>query len=358
MANLIACATVANLLFLGNSFTLQNDLDVKVRTVLEEDGSTISSARLAMGGWRFADHLAATNGGNPAWVDALGPAGPAWDWVFLQEQSQIPGFPPDEPSHIESVGAGGELDDLAEARGAETVAVLTWGYREGDATNAWLFPDFPTMQDRLLEGTIEYDVAWSSPSRPVWVAPAGLAFRAVWDRIQAAGNDPLDAASDFSVLYSGDGRHPAPAGTWLAAWTLYATMTGCSPVGHPLPADLDPDLALRLQADAATAVFGGMGGIEYPWSATGDDDDSAGDDDSLEDDDSGDDDDDMTGDDDSGGDVESAGDDDSPFPATCGPQGCCACSTGAEVLPGLLPLLAVPLLYRPRRHPRQGTFRK
>ena len=50
------------------------------------------------------------------------------------------------------------------------------------------------------------------------VAPVGRA----WER---ALRDPA------MTLHDPDGSHPSPAGTYLAACVLYATLTGESPVG-------------------------------------------------------------------------------------------------------------------------------
>ena len=287
MVSLLACATSASLLFLGNSLTFANDLDQKVASVLEEDGAAIDATRLAQAGWRFTDHRAAIENAEPAWDAALGDSGPSWTWGFLQEQSQIPGFPASEPMRADSVAAGAWLDGRLAEHGAASMLILTWAYKDGDSQNPDLFADFPTMQARLRDGYLGYRDAWSSDERPVWVAPAGLAFGVVHDRILAAGADPLDSGSDFAALYSGDGRHPAPAGSWLAAWTIYASLTGCPATGHALPAELDAALAARLQADADAAVFDGDAAIVFPWQVGAGDDDDAADDDSSDDDSAG-----------------------------------------------------------------------
>ena len=91
------------------------------------------------------------------------------------------------------------------------------------------------------------------------IIPAGLA----WARVRQEDPDV--------VLYHEDGSHPAPAGSYLTASTLYATLTGSSPVGlsstltgHPMPegvlnpartvtlASLGPEQAERLQRVAWT----------------------------------------------------------------------------------------------------------
>jgi hypothetical protein len=56
------------------------------------------------------------------------------------------------------------------------------------------------------------------------------------------------------VLHVKDKQHPALAGTYLAAATLYAALYGKSPVGSPYTADLDPEVAKYLQGVAWETV--------------------------------------------------------------------------------------------------------
>jgi len=74
------------------------------------------------------------------------------------------------------------------------------------------------------------------------VIPAGLAFAA-----SVAANPSIE-------LYDPDGRHPSPAGTYLAACTVLAAVYGKSPVDNPYRASLDAKTALALQRTAAETV--------------------------------------------------------------------------------------------------------
>ena len=74
------------------------------------------------------------------------------------------------------------------------------------------------------------------------VIPAGLAFaKAIAKRADVE-------------LYAADKRHPSPAGTYLGACTVYATLYRKSPVGLTYTAGLSPELATLLQAAAWDAV--------------------------------------------------------------------------------------------------------
>ena len=74
------------------------------------------------------------------------------------------------------------------------------------------------------------------------VIPAGLAFAKARQR-----------QSDLN-LYAPDKRHPSLAGTYLAACTVYAALTGQSPVGNAYHAGIDPETATFLQTTAWNTV--------------------------------------------------------------------------------------------------------
>lgn len=249
----------SDLVILGNSYVLQHSLDAAIRETLRAGvGDEGETTRLAAGGYTFSAHLDEVSRPGNAWSDALA-TDQTWDWAILQEQSQIPGFPQDDATWRESEAAGRALNAAVAAAGGQTVLLMTWGRRDGDADNPTLYPDYATMQDRLAAGYLAYRDAWSTAERPVWVAPVGLAFAEVYR-----------SGVDFELLYEADGSHPSEAGTWLAACVVYATITGQDPTLLPGPASLDAALAGRLAEAARVTVL--EGDLSYPWT-----DDGAGD---------------------------------------------------------------------------------
>ncbi len=261
-----------DILLIGNSYTAGNDLAGMLAWLSEagvEHWTDVATTAHAPGGRQLWQHLADADGsnGDTALRDLLVTGGQTWTWVTIQEQSQIPGFPPGQADYDTSIAAAVTLDDLAEAAGAQTVLFMTWGRRLGDSTNPEMYPDFPTMQDRLAEGYLAYAAAAATPARPVTVAPVGEAFRTVWDDLQALGEDPTGDGTLFSDLYTGDGSHASPAGTYLAACVLFASMTGRSPLGVPWGPDaLDEATTAALQEVAhRTVVERPFEDIPYAW---------------------------------------------------------------------------------------------
>ncbi|MCO4761801.1 MAG: hypothetical protein KC502_09870 [Myxococcales bacterium] len=254
-------------LFVGNSYTFYNapsELKACYKALMTELGTTggVEVHGVTAGGYKLVQHAADAKQGGTELNQAL--AKP-WQVVVLQEQSQIPAFKAaGSPMYAQSLQAFVALDDLAEKSGAVTIALMTWGRRDGDKQNAWLSP-FKTMQKHLAAGYAHYAKQASTPTRQVYVAPAGFAFQKIHDDIVSAGGKPLAAGSDFVALYDGDGSHPSPQGSYLAALTVVRTVTGADLTKLSwAPPGMAKSVAQKLRAAAQSVVQDG------PWKgATG-----------------------------------------------------------------------------------------
>ncbi len=251
---------LSTVLFVGNSYTERNDLAEITAGLLTAAGAPESPTALTGDGFTWADHLERIEGGAPAWSTAFGQP---WHRMVFQEQSQIPGFPEDNPEVVASRANAVALDGLAAEAGAETWLFMTWGRRDGDQDNPALYPDFPTMAALLDAGYLATRQGLPA-GRPAYVAPAGRAFRVVWEDATAVG-DPLATESAFYRLYSGDGSHPSPLGTALVACVLTTSFTGVPCSGLPVDG-IDPSDLEWAQAAADEAVFGSSD-LTFPWTS-------------------------------------------------------------------------------------------
>jgi hypothetical protein len=116
--------------------------------------------------------------------------------------------------------------DIVRAHGAKPVLFMSWAYS-----------DRPEMTAELAEA---YTVAGNANN--ALVIPAGLAFARAREK-QPELN-----------LYAPDKRHPSLAGTYLAACTVFAALTGRSPIGNSYLAGIDPPTAAFLQQIAWDTV--------------------------------------------------------------------------------------------------------
>jgi hypothetical protein len=203
-----SAARAKRVLFIGNSYTYYNNLP-RVLEALAASASPperLETRAITVGGARLQTHW---DDGDAA--DALREGG--WDYVVLQEQSTLGLLLVDgrheinDPERVLAPYAR-RFHEEARKQGAKTVLALTWSRRRAPEAQARLNHAFFTLGREL-----------GAP-----VAPIGLAWQAV--REQHPG----------IALYVDDGSHPAPAGTYLAACTLYATLFGRSPEGLALSA--------------------------------------------------------------------------------------------------------------------------
>ena len=249
---------------IGNSYTYFNDLEILTRDLLRAAVPNTDASRLAGGGMTLNDHATLAKTSGHEWNTTLN-GGTKWDWVVLQDQSQVPGFPTTDPDWQASLAGAVALNSMVNATGAQTLLLMTWGRKDGDSTNPTLYPDYLTMQALLENGYRMYAENVSTPERPVFIAPVGLAWKHIYTAVIAQGATPTSPGNLFYDLYDADGSHPALAGSYLAACVLYATLTGRTPVGLTDGTTLNSSYRLLLQEAAAATVFNETPSYEYPW---------------------------------------------------------------------------------------------
>jgi hypothetical protein len=253
-------------LMVGNSLTYYNNLDQLVEKLAESTdsgGRDVFVARIAPSGYKIVEHRSDLLDENrdPPLRQVL-VSGPErvrdWDFVILQAQSQTPGFSRSNSSTRQLFSAAAEIHDIATKGGATTVLLMTWGFWNGDAHNVLLYPDFLTMSRRLETGYFRLArklTSWNGER--CLVAPAGVAFRAVFEDEIETGIDPKSRDSLFRGLYADD-RHPTLAGSYLAAAVVVAKIMAVSIQSATwVPDGLDRDVAARLRRIADEVVIGG-----------------------------------------------------------------------------------------------------
>lgn len=265
-------------LFIGNSYTGFNTLHAMFGSVMKDGvmdwaDSTFTSA-INPGGKNLGGHYTdfKIGGGIAAKLAPAATNENQWKWVVLQDQSQVPGFYPwedDEDSAFTAsrVGAQGLNENIVLA-GGQTMFYMTWGRRDGDEGNPGFYPDFPTMQAKLTEGYMRYNAATTTAERPTFVAPVGLAFETIYEDLIDQGIMPTDSGTLFHQLYTGDASHPAPPGSYVAALTIFSSMTGLDPTSiNFFPDGMDEATARALQDAVSRTILQTFenGFIPYPW---------------------------------------------------------------------------------------------
>jgi hypothetical protein len=256
-----AGAAEHRVLFVGNSYSFANGdqgLAGGYEALLKEAGEDVDTELAAKGGWTLAQHFGDAGTPGEKLYDLLGKGEQTWTAVVLQEQSRVPAWHDQlVQDWFDSLNGAQGLDGMIETAGAQTVFLMTWGRREGDNEVIDLFPDFMTMQNALTAGYMKYSELLSTPDRPVLIAPAGLAWQAVWEDAVAQGKDPLDPEGTFWRLYTSDGSHPSQLGSYLATLVVYATITGNDPEQTAwVPSGVNEEEVAYLREVARRVVLG------------------------------------------------------------------------------------------------------
>ena len=130
------------------------------------------------------------------------------------------------------------LDEKIRKNGATPILYATWGRKQGsgDLTDYGMTPE--TMTWKLAAA---YETMGKELDIPV--AHVGLAF---WDMTQNQRN--------FN-LYDADLSHPSEAGSYLAALTIFARITGMDPTTVEYDGGMSAELNAILKEAARKAVF-------------------------------------------------------------------------------------------------------
>lgn len=187
-------------------------------------------------GWHVEAELLGGAGLQQHWERGLVQArisGGRWDAVVLQ---QGPSSLPDSRANLREWT--GEFDLLVREAGGRSALYMVWPEL---SRLAWFdrVRDSYALAARDVEG---------------WFLPAGEAWRAAW------------AVDPGLQLYGGDGFHPTVAGSWAAALTIFAGLSGRSPLDLPRPAGVDaaPAEQIRQAAEKALEDYGDYGPVDAP----------------------------------------------------------------------------------------------
>ncbi len=223
------------ILFLGNSYTATNNLPSLIDNCLQSLNVEVISQSYTPGGYTFEGH-----DGNQTSTNLIQQGN--WDFVVLQEQSQIPSFPLSQVE-TECFPFAASLDNKVEEFNpcAQTVFYMTWGRQNGDSQNCPNWPPVCTyegMDDLLYERYMTM-----AEDNEALVAPVG----AVWRFIRT--NYPT------INLYSNDGSHPSIAGSYTAALTFATVFTEQDPTSIAFNSTLPSTMADSIKSAVKTVVF-------------------------------------------------------------------------------------------------------
>lgn len=189
-------------LFIGNSHTFVNDLPNTFFQMATSAGKIVFVDSYTMGGATLQMHSQNTGTINKIFERE-------WDFVILQEQSQIPSLIPERDTMMYPYAIF--LDSIIHNSSlcTQTMFFMTWAHKNGDLEilQNGGSDSFEEMQQRLRSGYMTI-----ADSLNAAIAPCGWVWREV-----------IKNHSSIE-LYSQDQYHPAEKGTYLAGCTFFCSI--------------------------------------------------------------------------------------------------------------------------------------
>ena len=187
---------------------------------------SVEYAMYAPGGYHLSQHAA-----DPVLKKKIDKG--TWDFVVLQEQSQLPAFKEPQMERQVSSYARKLSRMIRDANPqAQVVFYMTMAKKNGDSMNRAYISQVGTyegMQERINAG-----YTYLANQNHGLLVPVGV----VWKNVRADRPD--------INLYT-DETHPNMTGTYLAACTFYAVLFKDTPIGLPHPKQISDQTAAYLQ---------------------------------------------------------------------------------------------------------------
>lgn len=222
-------------LFLGNSYTAVNGLPRLVADVALSAGDTVIYQGNAPGGYTLQGH--AFNNTSQYMIRSGN-----WDFVVLQEQSQLPSFPIEQVS-AEVFPFARYLDSVIDAHNscAQTMFYMTWGRKNGDVQNCASWPPVCTYQG--MDSLLRLRYLMMAESNNALVSPVGAVWRYIRQHYPNIN------------LYNSDNSHPSAAGSYAAACSFYSAIFRKDPTAISFNYSLNPADAANIRAAARAVVY-------------------------------------------------------------------------------------------------------
>lgn len=228
-------------LFIGNSYTAVNNLPqltADCALSIGFAGFPMEIASSTPGGTTFQVHT--TNATSQSLINQGN-----WDYVVLQEQSQLPSFP-DAQVAAECFPFAATLNEqiLAADSCAETIFYMTWGRQNGDASNCASWPPVCTYEG--MDNLLNLRYRQMAIDNQAILSPVG----ALWKYIRT--NYPE------INLYAADGSHPSLEGSYAAACSMVSVIFRTDPTLITYGSTLDPVVSEKIRLAAQAVVFNNL----------------------------------------------------------------------------------------------------
>ena len=233
-------------LFIGNSYTQANNLPQMVSDIAQSMGEGMEYRSNTPGGCTFEMHC---HNQSMSWICEGG-----WDFVVMQEQSQLPAFPMDSVELYVFPFAQQLVDSIyAHNPCAEPMFFMTWGRKNGDTEFGYPPMDTYEGMDSLLYARYMQ----MGEDNDASVCPVGR----VWHYLR-------DHNAEIE-LYTMDESHPSLAGSYAAACVFYTMFFSRDPDSISHNAGLDATAARAIRSAVHEVVYDSLWKWQRPLPKAG-----------------------------------------------------------------------------------------
>lgn len=218
-------------LFLGNSYTSTNNIPQITADIASNMGDNLVFDDYTPGGYKLSQHYT-----DPVSLAKI-QAGP-WDFIVLQEQSQIP-----SSSGFTFVGNVSNMVQYIKNNTTCTLPMfyMTWGRKNGDALNC---PNHPQVCTYLgMDAATRTAYMSMAQISDAEVTPVGAVWRYVRSNYPAIN------------LYQPDDSHPTAEGSYLAACCFYTTLFRKDPSNITYNYSINPSDASSIRSAVKAVVY-------------------------------------------------------------------------------------------------------
>lgn len=229
--------TSKRVFFIGNSYTYVNDLPNLIKNVAASTGDILDHQSRTLPAATLESHLNSTT------VATLVQGN--WDYVVLQEQSQLPSLPDQEVQNAVYPYALQLSNFIKGTNGCGNVIFyMTWGRKNGDDTRCAAQPAVCTYEG--MDNLIYQRYMEMAQTNDGIISPVGKVWRVI-------------RAQDPSMeLYDLDQSHPSYIGSMAAAYTFYTILYKKDPTLVPYNGNLTSAQAQLIKNIVKTTVFNNL----------------------------------------------------------------------------------------------------
>ena len=227
--------TTKNVYFIGNSYTESYNIPQLVAQIATTTNDVLTFQKTTPGGTTLMQH---SQNANVETIIANG----HWDYVVLQEQSQIPSLPDSWVTTQMYPAVATLVQKIKQYNPCATpMFYMTWGRKNGDAQFCPTVPYVCTYEgmDHKIRERYEY----LATTHHGVLSPVG----AVWHYIRE--NHPE------IELYSSDESHPSALGAMAAAYTFYTVIFRKDPTLATFTNQIDPNQISTIRNAVKTVVY-------------------------------------------------------------------------------------------------------